>query len=200
MEETKSFDWNTDLKEVPVREWEDRFVWVEEPYVSSDGEAIASIVNVEEAVFTVCENGETWDNEYEKAWCLRPLPDGKFAACVSSDEEWTLSIGGNEWENRFDFIWDFQVNHDGTHISLAVQTDSEYGMAVNDEPWDPMYANINEMVLSDTGNTAAVVQVSSMAAADIETFKQGIFSCAVNGKVIEKKFLNIWDISFDTAG
>ena len=187
MEENKSFDWSTDLKEVPVREWEDRFTWVEEPYVSPDGETIASIVNVEEGVFTVCENGETWDKEYDKAWSLRPLPDGKFAACVSSDEEWTLSISGNEWENWFDFIWNLQVNQDGSSLSLAVQKDMEYGMAVNDKPWDQMYENINEMVLSDTGSSAAVVQVTSMVQADIEVFKNGIFSCAVNGKAIDKK-------------
>lgn len=199
MEENKSIDWSTDVKEIPVREWEDRFAWVEEPYVSSDGETIASIVNVEEAVFTVCENGEVWDKEYEKAWGLRPLPDGKFAACVSSDEEWTLSVGGTEWENWFDFIWDLQVTHDGSGISLAVQKDSEYGMAVNDKPWDTMYENINEMVLSEGGRSAAVVQVSSMGQADIEMFKQGIFSCAVDGRTFEKNFLNIWDISFDST-
>ena len=200
MKESKTFDWNTDLKEVPVREWEDRFAWVEEPYVTPDGETIASIVNVEEGVFTVCENGKTWDKEYDKAWGLRPLPNGKFAACVSSDEEWTLSVGGNEWKNWFDFIWNLQMTQDGSSLSLAVQKDSEYGMAVNDTLWNQLYGNINEMVLSDTGNTAAVVQVTSMLQADIEVFKQGIFSCAVNGKAIEKNFLNIWDISFDASG
>jgi hypothetical protein len=199
MKKKGSFDWSTELKEVPVREWEDRFTWVEEPYVSVDGETIASIVNVEEAVFTVCENGEIWENEYEKAWNLRPLPTGEFAACVARDEEWTLSIGGKEWENWFDFIWDLQINKDGSSLSLAVQKDSEYGMAVNDKPWEKMYANINEMVLSDQGNTAAVVQVTSMGQADIEVFKQGIFSCAVNGKAMDKNFLNIWDISFDSS-
>lgn len=199
MEENKTIDWSTQEKNVPVGEWKDRFTWVEEPYVSLDGESIASIVNVEEGVFTVCENGEAWDKEYEKAWGLRPLPDGKFAACVSSDEEWTLSVSGTEWENWFDFIWDLQMSPDGSSLSLAVQKDMEYGMAVNDAPWDTMYENINEMVLSDTGKSAAVVQVASMAQADIEVFKQGIFSCAVDGKAIEKNFLNIWDISFDSS-
>ena len=200
MEESKSFDWSTDLKEVPFREWEDKFTWVEEPYISLDGETIAGIVNVEESVFTVCENGEAWDAVYDKAWNLRPLPKGKFAACVNRDDEWTLSIGGNEWENRFDFIWDLQMNHDGSCLSLAVQKDSEYGMAVNDTPWENMYGNINEMVLGDTGSTAAVVQVSPLGQADIEGFKQGIFSCVVNGEAIDKNFLNIWDISFDSGG
>ena len=196
MEEIKSFDWSTEQKDIPVREWEDRFVWVEEPYTSPDGETIASIVNVEEGVFTVCENGETWDSEYEKAWCLRPLSNSKFAACVCKDEEWTLSVAGTEWENWFDFVWNFQTNPDGSSVSLAVQKDMEYGMAVNDVPWDQMYGNINEMVLSDTGSSAAVVQVSPMPGVDIEAFRKGIFSCAVNGKAIEKKFMNIWDISF----
>ncbi len=200
MEESKSFDWSTDVKQIPVREWEERFTWVEEPYVSPDGETIASIVNVEEGVFTVCENGEIWDKEYEKIWGLRPLPDGKFAACVSSDEEWTVSVSGTEWENWFDFIWNMQMNQDGSSLSIAVQKDMEYGMAVNDNPWDTMYDNINEMVLSNTGNAAAVVQVVSMGQAEIEVFKQGVFSCAVDGKPFEKKFLNIWDISFDSKG
>ena len=200
MEENKSIDWSTDLKEIPVREWEDQFGWVEEPYVSPDGETIASIVNVEEGVFTVCENGETWEKEYDKAWGLRPLPNGKFAACVSSDEEWTVCVSGTEWENWFDFVWNLQMNKDGSSLSMAVQKDSEYGMAVNDTPWETMYENINEMVLSDGGKSAAVVQVASMGQADIQTFKQGIFSCAVGGQVSEKTFLNIWDISFDPSG
>jgi hypothetical protein len=200
MQEAKSFDWTTDVKEVSVRDWKDRFAWVEEPYVSPDGETIASIVNIEDGVFTVCENGETWENEYDKIWGLHPLVDGRFAAMVSSDEEWTLSIGGREWENWFDFIWDLKASRDGSSISLTFQKDMEYAMAVNDTPWNNTYENINEAVLGSAGTTAAAVQIGSMAAADVNAFQQGLFSCAVNGKTIDKKFLNVWDISIDSAG
>ena len=54
MEEKQSLDWNTDLKEIPVKEWETRFNWVEEPCISPDGEQIASVVNVDDMVFGIC--------------------------------------------------------------------------------------------------------------------------------------------------
>ncbi|WP_022664184.1 electron transfer complex subunit TmcD [Desulfospira joergensenii] len=197
MEEKESWDWSTDLKEIPVKEWETRFNWVEEPCISPDGERVASIVNVDEMVFGICENGEVWEGEYEKAWSLKALPNNQFIACVCQDEEWTLAVNGEEWENRFDFIWDLQVSSDGAHIGLAIQRDSEYGMAVNDKPWETLYENLSGAVMGETGATAGVVQVESMGAADVDAFKKGIFSVALNGKAFDKKFLNAWDISFD---
>jgi hypothetical protein len=197
MEEKQSWDWNTDEKEIPVKEWETRFNWVEEPCISPDGERIASIVNVDEMVFGICENGDLWDGEYEKAWNLRAVPGKGFAACICKDEEWTLAVNGMEWSNLFDFIWDLQISPDGSQISLAFQLDGEYGMVVNDKPWDSLYENINGMVLGNQGTSAAVVQVGSMAAADVEAFKKGIFSVALNGQAFDQKFLNIWDLSLD---
>lgn len=197
MEEKQSLDWDTDLKEIPVKEWEARFNWVEEPCISPDGEQIASIVNVDDMVFGVCVNGEVWEGEYEKAWKLKALPNNQFVACICQDEEWTLAVNGKEWSNRFDFIWDLQITKDGSHIGLAFQTDGEYGMVVDDTPWDTLYANMSGMVLGNQGTSAAVVQVESMAAADVEAFKRGIFSVALNGKAFEQRFLNVWDISLD---
>lgn len=200
MKGQQSWDWNTDLKEIPVGEWKTRFNWVEEFNISPDGEYIASIVNMDELIFKVCVNGQVQDTEYEKIWNLRSLPDNTFAAFVYNDDEWTLSVNSREWSNTFDFIWDFQTTPDGNQIGFAFQKDSEYGMVVNDRPWDHVYTNMSGMVLSDTGTSAAVVQVSPMAAADVDTFKKGLFSIAVNGSVFDKKFLNIWDISFDKTG
>ena len=197
MEEKQSLDWDTDLKEIPVKDWETRFNWVEEPCISPDGEQIASIVNVDEMVFGVCVNGEVWEGEYEKAWNLRALPNNKFVACICQDEEWTLAVNGKEWSNRFDFIWDLQFTEDGSHIGLAFQTDGEYGMVVDDTPWDTLYTNMNGMVLGKDGRSAAVVQVESVAAADVAAFKKGIFSVALNGKAFGQTFLNAWDISLD---
>ncbi|MCP4722979.1 MAG: Tmc redox complex protein TmcD, partial [Desulfobacteraceae bacterium] len=148
-------------------------------------------------VFGICVNGDVWEGEYEKAWSLRALPNNKFAACVCQDEEWTLAVNGEEWSNKFDFIWDLQISPDSSHISLAFQQDGEYGMVVDDTPWDMVYANMNGMVLGSNGKSAAVVQVDPMAAADVEAFKKGLFSVALNGKAFARKFLNIWDISLD---
>jgi hypothetical protein len=200
MEEKQSWDWDTNLKEIPVGEWKTRFNWVEEFNISPDGENIASIVNVDEAAFKICVNGEVGDAEYEKIWNLKSLPDNTFSAFVCADEEWTLTVNGQEWSSKFDFIWDFQITQDGRHLGLAFQKEEKYGMVIDDRPWDQVYTNITGMTLSNTGTSAAVVQVVPMKAADVDGFKQGLFSIAVNGHALHKTFLNIWDLSFDPTG
>ncbi len=37
----KHWDWETGQKKIPMADWQDRFDWVEEPYVSPDGEKVA---------------------------------------------------------------------------------------------------------------------------------------------------------------
>ena len=199
MGEKTSWDWHTELKEVPVKEWESRFNWVQAPRVSRDGERIAAIVNLDEMAFNVCVNGDIWEDEYEKVWCLTPYADKGFAAFVAKDEEWTMNVDGTEWSNWFDFLWDMKISPNGDFIGAAFQTDSEYGMVVNDVPWEDRYENISGAVMAPNGISAAVVQMASMAAADVDAFKKGIFSIACNGKARAARFLNAWDISFDKA-
>ena len=200
MEEKQSWDWSTGSKEIPVKEWESRFNWVEEPCISPDGESVASIVNIDEMAFGICVNGELWDGEHEKAWSLKALPDNRFAACVCQDDEWGLVVDGRPWSNTFDFIWDLKTTPDGSHIGIAFQRDMEYGMAVDDRPWEDAYENITGMALSLGGTSAAVVQVDAMAAADVDTFAGGLFSVAVDGAAGKERFVNAWDICFDRTG
>ncbi|NOX32844.1 MAG: Tmc redox complex protein TmcD [Deltaproteobacteria bacterium] len=200
MKDEKSWDWHSGKKEIPVKEWQNRFNWVEEPYVSPDGEKIASIVNTDEARFSVCVNGETWENNFEKAWSLKFMPDGRLATLVSNDEEWTACVDGVSWETRFDYTWDLKFTPDGSSIAVAVQKDGQYGMAVNDTIWDRLYENISGVVLSDQGTSAAVVQADPLGQGDIEGFSSGIFCAAVNGVAQQEKFMNIWDLSFDSKG
>jgi hypothetical protein len=200
MKDERTWDWQTPKKEIPVKEWQDRFNWIEEGNVSPDGEKIASIVNCDEAEFTICVNGDTWDETFEKTWSLRFLPDGRLAALVSNDEEWTACIDGISWETKFDYIWDLKSTPDGSSIGAAVQKDSKYGMAVNDIVWDHLYENITGMVLSDQGTTAAIVQVDPLGQADIDVFGSGVFAAAKDGVAQPQKFINIWDLSFDSKG
>ena len=148
MKNEKTWDWQILKKEIPINEWQERFNWIEEPCVSPDGEKIASIVNTDDAEFSVCVNGETWEETYEKAWSMRFAPDGKLVALVSNDEEWTISVNGSSWETMFDYIWDLKITSKGSFIGAAVQKDGEYGMVVNDTIWDNLYANISGVVLS----------------------------------------------------
>ena len=200
MKDKQSWDWSTPLKEISFRELESEYNWVEDPCISVDGESLASIVNIDEAVFGICVNGNLWEDEYEKAWSLKALPDKRLAACVCQNERWGLVIDGALWSNQFDFIWDLRWNCDGSKVSIAFQQDMEYGMAVNDEPWETMFESMTGMALSETGDAAAVVQVTSMAAADVNAFSQGLFSVAKNGVPGNEHFFNIWDINFDGSG
>ncbi|MCG8618158.1 MAG: Tmc redox complex protein TmcD [Desulfobacterales bacterium] len=199
MEEKQSWDWSTELKEIPVDEWSSRFNWVEDPCITPDGESVAAVVNVDDMAFGICVNGELWEGAHEKAWHLTAFSDNRIAAAVCEDEEWSLVVDGNPWENRFDFIWNLSATPDGKHLSLAYQKDMEYGMAVDDTCWEDAFENMTGMTLGNSGKTAAVVQVAPMAAADINAFAQGLFSVAVNGQPGGERFINAWDISFDAG-
>lgn len=200
MEEKQSWDWSTQLKEIPLKEWDSRFNWVEEPCITPDGESVAAIVNLDEMAFGICVNSQLWEGEHEKAWSLKALPDGRLAACVCQDEEWSLVVDGQPWSNQFDFIWDLRCTADGRHIGVAFQRDMEYGMAVDDQPWEENFEQMTQMTLGSSGNSAAVVQVESMAAADVDAFAKGLFSVAVNGRPGEERYLNVWDVCFDAQG
>ncbi|MDT8378042.1 MAG: Tmc redox complex protein TmcD [Desulfotignum sp.] len=200
MEEKASWDWDTELKEIPFEEWRSRFNWVQAPQVSRDGECIAAIVNLDDMAFNVCVNGGVWEGEYEKAWNLTPFSDNGFAAFVARDEEWTVTVNGGEWTHWCDFIWQLIKSPDGQILGAAFQSDSEYGVMVNDTPWENRYENLTGAVMAADGTSAAVVQVVSMPGADVDAFKQGVFSVARNGVPEDLRFLNIWEISFDASG
>jgi hypothetical protein len=200
MKEIQSWDWQTPLKEIPVQEWADRFNWVEEPCITPDGEAVASIVNLDEMAFGICVNGQLWEGEYEKAWSLKAFGDRRHAVAVCQDEEWQLLVDGQPWSNSFDFVWNLQFSPDGDQVGMAYQKDMEYGMAVNDSLWEEGFENITGTLLGPGGVTAAIVQAESMPAADVEAFAKGIFGVAVNGECGEQRFLNAWDLSFSRDG
>lgn len=200
MNNTTSWDWQTAVKEIDLKDWNARFNWTEEFQTSPDGEKIAAIVNTDEAEFTVCVNGQPWDTVFEKAWALRFLPDGRLVVLAANDEEWTVCTDGTPWENRFDYAWDLKWSDSGGHIAVAVQTDGEYGMAVNDTVWDTLYENITGCILGSNGTSAAVVQKEPLSQADTEKFSTGIFCAAVDGTASDDLFMNVWDMALDETG
>ncbi len=58
---TKSdWDWELGHREIAdVSQWQNRYNWVEEPYVRTKGEKLAAIVNLAEGKFNECVNGDT---------------------------------------------------------------------------------------------------------------------------------------------
>ena len=151
MIDVKNWDWETGEKQVTMKDWKDKFKWVEEPYVSPDGETVAAVVNVDEGAFNVCVNGETWGNSFDKIWYLRFAPDGRLTAFVSEMAEWTVAVDGNPWENKFGYVWNTMFSEDGKNIAVAYQRDMQYGIALNDKPWEETFSNMTQPLLSGNG-------------------------------------------------
>ena len=159
---TKSdWDWELGHREITdVAQWQHQYNWVEEPYVSPNGEKLAAIVNLAEGEFNVCVNGDVWETTFEKIWNLRFAPDGRLAALVSDVGEWTVAVDGTAWDNKFGYVWNLMFSPNGKNIAVAVQQDMAYGMALNDVAWPETFSNMTNPTLSPDGaSTAAAVQV-----------------------------------------
>ena len=173
MDKKSQWDWNLGQRDIAdMAQWQDRFNWIEEPYVSPDGEKIAAIVNLAEGEFTVCVNGQPWENVFDKIWYLRFAPDGRLTALVSETGEWTVAVDGVPWENKFGYVWNTMFSPDGKNIAVAVQQDMTYGMALNDVPWEKTFANMTNPTISPDGTrTAAACRSKSSAKAKSKNFR-----------------------------
>ena len=139
------WDWETGSKEIAdMSQWQSQFNWVEEPYVSPNGETIAAIVNLAEGEFNVCVNGETWETVFDKIWYLRFAPDGRLVAFVSEMGEWTVAVDGQPWDHKFGYAWDMKFSPDGQNIAVAVQQDMTYAMALNDLVWEETFSQYDQ--------------------------------------------------------
>ena len=90
-------------------EWREQFPEIQELVVSQDGERIAAIVKTEDDSFTVCVNGDTWTNTFEKAWALQFGPDDRLACIGMNDDEWTVVQEDEPWEERYDYVWNSEI-------------------------------------------------------------------------------------------
>ena len=143
MVDSQSWDWDPGEKKISIGSWKDEYQWVEEPYVSPDGEKVAAIVNIDEGEFTVCVNGQTWgETVFDKIWHLRFAPDGRLTAIVSEMGEWTMAVDGVAWENKFGYVWEPRFSSDGASIAAAIQQDMKYAMVLNGTPWEQMFSNM----------------------------------------------------------
>jgi hypothetical protein len=202
MVDSRSWDWETGEKKISLGSWKEDYQWVEEPYVSPDGEKVAAIVNVDEGEFTVCVNGRAWgETVFDKIWHLRFSPDGRLTALVSEMGEWTMAVDGDAWENKFGYIWEPRFSADGHHIAAAVQQDMQYAMVLNGKPWDQTFANMTYFALSSDGrHTAGAVQVEDVDSGEIHKFQEGSFTAALDGKPWDSRFVNVWNLAISPDG
>ena len=205
------WDWTSEHKMLAdTTKWKDQFEDVWEPYISPDGEKIASIVKVGEGEFNICVNGNTWEESFEKMWYSRFSPDGRLTALVSKDMEWTMAVDGAALEETYEYIWDTKFSANGKVIAAAVKKDDAYFVLVNGKAWECSTVSVNGKTLecstvlqsiashavSPDGNTvAAIAQTAPLGQADLEGFLNGTWSVVVNGKPWEKNFVDVYGLA-----
>lgn len=197
-----NWDWETGRKQVvnsltPLQ----GHGWQEEPYVSDDGETLAAVVNVDEGEFSMRVNDGVWEQTFERIWYPRFSPDGRLTGLCQQDMLWALGVDGELMGEPCDYVWDTRFTADGATIATMAKVEEQYGVSLNGTPWETLYENANQYTISTNGvHSAAVVQVASLGQADVEGFKKGVYSVAVDGETWTGKYLNLWTPVFDARG
>ena len=204
MLDIKSWDWGSEEKMLaePAK-WKDQFEDVWEPYVSPDGEKIASIVKIGEGEFNICVNGNTWEEPFDKMWYSRFSPDGRLTALISKDAEWTMAVDGVALDETYDYIWETKFSADGKTIAAIVNQDGVYGIVVNGKVWEcPVeLKSIASHVISPDGKTSAVIaQTVAVAEADVNAFTKGSWSVVVNGKPWKDNYVDVYGLAISNDG
>lgn len=196
------WDWESGQRVIlATMERPENVAWLEEYHASPDGERVAVLASLEEGGFTALVNGEPWENSFDKAWCPRFSPDGRFTAIIQQDGMWTVAVDGEAWEESFDFAWDTKFSAEGDVVAACIQSGGEYGLCVDGVTWETLFENANQTALSADGKSAAaVVQLESLKPADLAAFQNGVFGVAVNGQAWDANFMNCWTPAFDAQG
>ena len=195
MMNNSAWNWNSEKRQIAdIGKVKTSYEEVHEWVASPDGERIAVPVMIERPdTVGICINGATVEKEFERAWQLKYGPDGRLAALVRMDDEWTVAVDGVPWEETFDFAWDIKFSDNGEKIAVQVKQDPKYAIAVNGEAWETGFLSIRDYVLSADGSkVAATVQVEQLAEGDIFKFMEGTWSVAVDGAAWDEKFINVY--------
>ncbi len=202
MTDRESWDWQAQKRVVAkLTDVHGPFHRVDELAASPDGETLATLGKTPDDDFAVSQNGDLWPDKYELAWYLRYAPSGTLIALVRIDDEWTIAQNGASWENRFEYAWNPIFGTGGETVATAYKRDFLYGVAINDKPWEEGKQAMRDFCLSPDGaHSAVTIQLKALKEADVPGFFAGNWSLAVDGKVWNNKFVNVWNPVFSDDG
>ena len=108
---------------------------------------------------------------------------------------------GEPWGDFAEYVWETKFTPDGSSIAAMTKNDNRYCVSLNGTPWETYFENANQYSLSPCGTrTAAVVQVVSLAQADIDGFMKGVYSVAVDGNAWSGRYVNLFTPTFSPDG
>lgn len=198
----ESWDWDTKEKLIAdISTLQEQFAEVHESAISGDGERVAVPVKTKDGQFTVCVNGEPWEQSFEKVWYLKFGPDGRLTALVRADDEWTVAVEGECWQEKFEYAWNTTFSQDGRAIAAQAKRVMDYLIVVDGTVWSSTFVSSRGLALSPGGEkAAAVVQPVPLKEADIFGFLEGTWTVAVNDKPWDRNFINVYSPTFSPDG
>ncbi len=191
-------DWQRGKKIVAnVREWKEKFHQVYEPIPSPDGEKIAAVVEVDKGQCSVCINNKTWEQTFERISFPSFSTSGSFICLVLQNYEWTLAEEGKTLEETFDYAWNLKCHPKNNSIAFNIKKGDLYGVCLNGKAWDNLFFDARETFISPNGKTSAsYVRVKNPPLLDIFSFKEGVWTLAVNGEAWPMSFLSVYGCTF----
>ncbi len=195
----QKIDWSTKEKMIAdINEWRNKFYDIRELAVSQDGEVIGAVVQTSPETFTLCINGQVWEEEVDRIRCLTFNAKNEPVCLVVKEFQWTVKVGDNLWENTFDMMWNLTVSQDGNSVAVNVRTSElTSGVSLNDQPWEEMFPEVRDLVMSPDGKkVASHVQLTRRKELDIFWFYKKNFTVAINGKPWDNSFLVVWGATF----
>ena len=197
------FDWNWEIEDKLVsdlNEWRKKFSLIHEFIVSPDGEKISAPVELEDKKVTVCINGKTWQDTFERVCFMRFLPDSRIVCLILKNYEWTLSVEETVLEETFDYAWNLQFSDDGHTIAFNIKKGDLYGVCVNGKIWENLFFDARDLFISPDGNrTACYVRTKNPPLLDIFSFKEGVWTAGIDGQAWDKNFLSVYGLTFNRA-
>jgi len=195
-----NWDWQTKEKLIcDVNEWKDRFSLVHEFITTPDGEKLAAIVEIEDKKVTPCINGQTWSNTFERVCFLSFLPNASLACLVLQNYEWTLAVDEKVMEEAFDYAWNLQFCNDT--LAFNIKKEDSYGVCVNGKVWENLFFDARDLFISSDGKkTACYVRTKNPQVLDIFSFKEGVWTVAVDGNAWDKNFIAVFGLNFSPQG
>jgi len=160
---------------------------------SPNGEQVGHILSFPEGECRLGSNGTLQEEEFDNAWMLRFTANNRLTALVSSLGAWSMRVENATWPEEYDYIWTPLFSDSGEVIAAAVQKGGLYGMVRDQVAWSELFAYATDFAMSGDGSVCCcVVQTAPLSEGDIEAFREGVFTVAVNDEAWPWRFLNVW--------
>lgn len=193
-----NFEWHTKDEIIcDINEWKSKFALVYEFIVSPDGEKIAAPVEIEDKKVTLCVNGKIWENTFERVCYPQFTNKGNLLSLVLQNYEWCLAKDDTVLEESFDYAWNLTSDESGDSIAFNIKKGDFYGACLNGKVWENLFFDARDLILSRDGQkTASYVRVKNPQLLDIFSFKEGVWTLAINGNGWNRNFISIYGACF----